>query len=68
MGASGSGKGIYLQSCILDIYRDVMARVYIFSPTATSDHTWEPCYRYIRKNIKVPEDERIRGTTLTSRP
>ena len=29
-GPSGSGKGILLQSMILDIYRDVFERIYIF--------------------------------------
>ena len=32
-GPSGSGKGILLQSMILDIYRDVFERTYIWSPS-----------------------------------
>ena len=64
VGASGSGKGVYLQSAILDVYRDCFARIVIFSPTASSDHTWEPVYRYIRKNLKVPEEEQIAFDTF----
>ena len=50
---------MYLQSAILDVYRDCFARIYMFSPTASSDHTWEPVYKYIRKSLKVPEEEPI---------
>ena len=32
-GPSGSGKGILLQSMILDIYKDVFARIYVWSPS-----------------------------------
>ena len=30
---SGSGKGILLQSMILDIYRNVFERIYVWSPS-----------------------------------
>ena len=36
-GPSGSGKGILLQSMILDIYRDVFDRIYIWSPSNSVD-------------------------------
>ena len=42
-GPSGSGKGILLQSLIFDIYRDVFARVYVWSPSVSNDPNWTPC-------------------------
>ena len=42
IGPSGSGKGILLQSMILDIYRDVFARIYIWSPSIAVDSNWTP--------------------------
>ena len=41
-GPSGSGKGILLQSMILDIYRDVFERIYIWSPSISVDSNWLP--------------------------
>ena len=58
-GASGQGKGVAMQSLILNVWRDTMARIFLFSPTATTDTTWEPVFKYIRKDLKVPEEEQI---------
>ena len=41
-GPSGSGKGILLQSMILDIYRDVFERIFIWSPLISVDSNWTP--------------------------
>ena len=41
-GPSGSGKGILLQSMILDIYRDVFERMYVWSPSLSVDSNWSP--------------------------
>ena len=41
-GPSGSGKGILLQSMILDIYRGVFERTYIWSPSISVDSNWTP--------------------------
>ena len=30
LGPSGSGKGIYIQNEILDIYKNIFSRIYIF--------------------------------------
>ena len=46
-GPSGSGKGILLQSMILDIYRDVSERI------CTVDSNWLPVKKYIQDNLKV---------------
>ena len=43
VGPSGSGKGILLQSMILDISRDVFAtRIYVWSPSISVDSNWTP--------------------------
>ena len=58
-GPSGSGKGILLQSMILDIYRDVFERIYIYiyiyiwSPSISVDSNWTPVKKYIQDNLKV---------------
>ena len=54
-GPSGSGKGILLQSLILDIYRDVFARVYVWSPSVSIDPNWTPGKRYIETELKASE-------------
>ena len=41
-GPSGSGKGVLLQSMILDIYRDVFERIYVWSPSISGDSNWLP--------------------------
>ena len=57
LGPSGSGKTILLQNMILDIYRDCLARIYIFSPSIEVDVSWRPGKDYIEKNLKVDPDE-----------
>ena len=52
-GPSGSGKGILLQSMILDIYRGVFERIYIWSPSISVDSNWTPVKRYIQDELKV---------------
>ena len=56
-GPSGSGKGILLQSLILDIYRDVFARVYVWSPSVSIDPNWSPVQRYIQTELKVDTEK-----------
>ena len=53
VGPIGSGKGILLQSMILDIYRDVFARIYIWSPSISVDSRWTLVKKYIQDNLKV---------------
>ena len=52
-GPSGSGKGILLQSMILDIYRGVFERKYIWSPSISVDTNWTPVKRYIQDELKA---------------
>ena len=52
-GPSGSGKGILLQSMILDIYRNVFERIYVWSPSISVDSNWTPVKKYIQDELKV---------------
>ena len=53
VGPSGSGKGILLQTMILDIYPDVFARIYIWSPSISVHSNWTPVKKIIQDNLKV---------------
>ena len=61
LGPSGSGKTVYLVSLILDVYKDLFARIYIFSPSISVDSSWLPVKKYIEDHMKVvhTEEERI---------
>ena len=58
-GPSGCGKGVLLQSLILDIYRDVFARVYVWSPSVSIDPNWTPVKRYIETELKVNTEKEM---------
>ena len=58
-GSSGSGKGILIANLITDIFAHKWERVYVFSKTAKTDHTWEAVDKFLRKNLKIPEDEQL---------
>ena len=60
IGASNSGKGIAVQSLILDVFRGQWKRIYYFSKTALVDHTLEPIEKYVRQVLKVPMEEEWR--------
>ena len=38
---------------ILDIYRDVFARIYVWSPSISVDANWTPVKKYIQDELKV---------------
>ena len=42
LGPSGSGKTNLIASLILDISRDCVNRIYVFSPSINVDGNWEP--------------------------
>jgi hypothetical protein len=42
---------------ILDIYKDLFERIYIFSPSVNIDDTWKPVKAYLHEKIKLKEDE-----------
>ena len=51
VGPSGSGKGMILQTMVLDIYRDVFARIYIWSPSISVDSNWTPVENIFEKML-----------------
>ena len=62
LGPSGSGKGVYIQNEIPDIYKNMFARIYIFSLSIEVDYqTWKPVKDYIEKDmgIKHTDEEPI---------
>ena len=56
---SGGGKGITMLSLTLKFWRGCFSRIFLLSPTASIDHTWEPLERYIRQTLKVDESEQV---------
>ena len=38
---------------ILDIYKDVFERIYVWSPSISVDSNWLPIKKYIQDNLKV---------------
>ena len=58
LGSSGSGKTILLQNMIIDIYKGLFERIYIFSPSIEVDYqTWKPVKDYIEKDLKLKETD-----------
>ena len=57
LGPSGSGKSVLLVSLVLDIYKDVFERVYVFSPSINHDSIWEPVKKYVKDKLKVDTDK-----------
>ena len=55
---SGRGKTVLLQNFIMDIYRGLFERVYIFSPIINVDACWYPVKEYISKHMHVDEKKR----------
>lgn len=57
LAPSSSGKTVLIQNMILDIYKDLFERVYIFSPSVHIDHTWYPVKTYLDKKMKLNDEE-----------
>ena len=55
IGPSGTGKSVFLQNLILDIYRGCFSRVYIFSASIHLDMSWRPVIKYLKENLKQDE-------------
>ena len=41
----------------LDIYRDVFARIYVWSPSVSIDPNWTPVKRYRETELKVDTEK-----------
>ena len=57
VGPSGSGKSILLQNMIINIYKGLFGRIYIFSPSIDVDYTWVPVKNHIKKELKLEETD-----------
>ena len=53
LGPSKSGKTVTLISLILEQYRGVFERIYIFSPSIDIDNGWIPVKKYIEQDLGV---------------
>jgi len=56
---SGGGKGICMLNLALKFWKGCFSRIYLFSPTASLDHTWDPLKDYIRNTLKVEDSEQV---------
>ena len=56
-GPSGSGKSVLLTNMIMDIYKGVFSRVYIWSPSINVDSIWLPVKNYVKDEMKVDTDK-----------
>jgi len=56
-GSSGSGKSTLLTNMVLEIYKGVFSRIYIWSPSINVDTIWNPVKKYIREGMKVDTDK-----------
>ncbi len=62
VGASGSGKGVFITSSLLDMWRDCFERIIVFSPTAYIDNQWDELRRYMGDKLGQDDsDEKTRG-------
>ena len=53
LGPSKSGKTVALISLILEQYKGVFERIYIFSPSFNIDDSWIPVKKYIEEDLGV---------------
>ena len=53
LGPSKSGKTVALISLILEQYRGVFKRIYVFSPRVNIDDGWIPVKKYIEEDVGV---------------
>ena len=51
LGPSKSGKTVALISLILEQYRGVFERIYVFSPSVNIDDGWIPVKKYIEGDL-----------------
>ena len=57
IGPSKSGKTCCIVDSICRLYRNVFARVYIWSPSVHSDPSWEPVRKYITDALGVDQSK-----------
>jgi len=53
-GPSGAGKGVCIQSMILQHFRGCWEQIYVFSPTAVLDKsTWSPVRKHLQEDLGI---------------
>ena len=55
----GSGKSVLLTNMVLDIYKGVFSRIYIWSPSINVDTCtiWMPVKKYIKEGMKIDTEK-----------
>ena len=56
-GPSGSGKSVLLTNMVLDFYKGVFSRIYIWSPSIHVDSIWNPVKKYFKEGMKIDTDK-----------
>jgi hypothetical protein len=54
--SSGGGKTYVMIEMILQQYRGVWDKIYVFSPSATVDRQWEPVKDYVKRHLRQKEE------------
>ena len=55
-GPSGSGKGVFLTSSMLDMWRGCFQKIYVMSPTAFIDSQWSELRKYMADHLDQHDD------------
>ena len=56
-GPSGSGKSVPLTNMVLDFYKGVFSRIYIWSPSIHVDTIWNPVKKLIKEGMQIDTDK-----------
>ena len=51
LGPGSSGKTLAMQSMILNHYRGVFQKIFLWSPTSRLDSGWEPVFRFMQREL-----------------
>ena len=55
LGPTGSGKSSLAVQMILQPYKDVFSRIYVFSPSVDIDDLWIPVKKHVTNYLEVDE-------------
>ena len=55
VASSTGGKTVLIQHLILNVYRDCVARIFMFSPTVHNDPTFVEVKKYQKDNMEVDD-------------
>ena len=51
LGPGSSGKTLAMQAMIMNHYRGVFRKIFLWSPTSRLDSGWEPVFRYMQREL-----------------